>query len=282
MKPMAEFADQPQSFWALVKAISATLKYSARGEDRLQSYSMEQLTDAIATLSLSSKPGSQSLRCDERILGAVLEYLNRRAAFLNEQVRPLLMDRRTAKAMYLQMKKRYHPHCHVPMNKRKGKQRHPAYFTGTTNILTESALRGVFFDDNPKELVTVTKKGELVATLSRWMDGVFPAARNPLAVWEVKEYYSTTTFGSRVADAVYETMMDGFELLDLRKRTGVRIRHYLLVDGRQTWWDKGKSYLCRLCDMMHMGFVDEVIFGKEVEKRWPQIVRSWRRGGATR
>lgn len=36
----------------------------------------------------------------------------------------------------------------------------------------------------------------------------------------------------------------------------------------------GKSYLCRIIDMLHMGLVDEVIMGKEVFERWPQILRS--------
>ena len=32
-----------------------------------------------------------------------------------------------------------------------------------------------------------------------------------MALWEIKEYYYTTTFGSRVADGVYETLLDGLE-----------------------------------------------------------------------
>ena len=47
------------------------------------------------------------------------------------------------------------------------------------------------------------------------MDGGFPSITNPLAIWEVKEYYYTTTFGSRVADGVYETLLDGMEIEEL-------------------------------------------------------------------
>jgi hypothetical protein len=39
-----------------------------------------------------------------------------------------------------------------------------------------------------------------------------PGTVNPIAIWEIKEYYYTTTFGSRVADGVYETLLDGMEL----------------------------------------------------------------------
>jgi hypothetical protein len=55
----------------------------------------------------------------------------------------------------------------------------------------------------------------------------------------------------------------------------IRILHYLIVDDRLTWWEMGRSYLCRIVDMLHAGFVDEVLFGREVLTRWPVIVRSW-------
>jgi hypothetical protein len=95
-------------------------------------------------------------------------------------------------------------------------------------------------------------------TLSRRVDGTFPSIVNPLAIWEVKEYYYTTTFGSRVADGVYETLVDGMELEELEAASQRKIYHVLFVDDHFTWWVKGRSYLCRLVDLVHMGFVDEV------------------------
>ena len=92
------------------------------------------------------------------------------------------------------------------------------------------------------------------------MDGAFPSAVNPVAVWEIKEYYYTTTFGSRVADGVYETLLDGMELEELREHEGIDVRHYLMVDAYFTWWECGRSYLCRIVDMLRMGYVDEVLF----------------------
>lgn len=73
------------------------------------------------------------------------------------------------------------------------------------------------------------------------MDGAYPSIVNPLAVWEIKEYYGTTTFGSRVADGIYETMLDGEEFIELQNQYGRDIKHYLIVDDRFTWWNKGKS-----------------------------------------
>lgn len=37
----------------------------------------------------------------------------------------------------------------------------------------------------------------------------------------------------------------------------------------------GRSYLCRIIDMLHMGYVDEVLFGYEVVERLPEIVKEW-------
>jgi hypothetical protein len=114
-----------------------------------------------------------------------------------------------------------------------------------------------------------------VRTLSRRVDGAFPSAINPVAIWEIKEYYHTTTFGSRVADGVYETQLDGLELEEMRMNEGVEVKHYLFLDAHYTWWQCGRSYLCRIYDMVNMGLVDEVIVGKEVMVRLPQLVAEW-------
>ena len=59
-------------------------------------------------------------------------------------------------------------------------------------------------------------------------------------------------------DRVYETMLDGYELQELREVTGVHIEHLLIVDSHLTWWVMGRSYLCRIIDMLNMHLVDEV------------------------
>jgi hypothetical protein len=110
--------------------------------------------------------------------------------------------------------------------------------------------------------------------MSRRFDGAFPSTVNPILIWEIKEYYYTTTFGSRIADGVYETQLDGYEIKTIREETQKNIRHIYFIDDYNTWWNMGKSYLCRIIDMLHMGLVDEVIMGKEVFERWPQILRT--------
>jgi hypothetical protein len=55
----------------------------------------------------------------------------------------------------------------------------------------------------------------------------------------------------------------------------IPILHYLMVDSHYTWWECGRSYLCRIIDLLHMGYVDEALFGKEVVDRLPIIVKDW-------
>ena len=121
----------------------------------------------------------------------------------------------------------------------------------------------------------MTHGGVPIRTLARRVDGAFPKSVNPIALWEIKEYYYITTFGSRVADGVYETLLDGMELEELWEHEKVKVKHYLMVDAHYTWWACGRSYLCRIIDMLHMGYVDEGLFGYEVIERLPTIVREW-------
>ena len=65
-----------------------------------------------------------------------------------------------------------------------------------------------------------------VRTLARRVDGAFPSSINPVAIWEVKEYYYTTTFGSRVADGIYESLLDGLELEELKEHENIEVKHY--------------------------------------------------------
>jgi len=65
------------------------------------------------------------------------------------------------------------------------------------------------------------------------------------------------------------------ELEELRVSGGISVMHYRMVDDHYTWWDCGRSYLCRIVDMLHTGYVDEVLFGSEVVERFPAIVKKW-------
>ena len=161
------------------------------------------------------------------------------------------------------------------MNKQKGDKKAEAYLTALVNMMIEQYARDYPCDYDPRTLTTITRGGAPLRTLARRIDGAFPSTVNPISIWEVKEYYYTTTFGSRVADGVYETLLDGMEIEELREHEGIDVKHYLMVDSHYTWWHCGKAYLCRMFDMLHMGYVDEILFGIEVVEEMPRIVAEW-------
>ena len=173
-------------------------------------------------------------------------------------------------------------YCKLPMNKQTGFKKKTAYFTSIINIITEKTIRETIgkgktpgFDDDPRSLTYIWDENRhLIGASSRRFDGAFPSIENPKIVWEIKEYYYATTFGSRVADGVYETQLDGFEFKELFDRTGHKVYHVLFIDAYRTWWKQGKSYLCRLIDAMNSGVVDEIIVGREVLTRWPELLRT--------
>lgn len=198
---------------------------------------------------------------------------------LHEQAEPNLMNREQAHQLFEDLRAEIKPPQELlPMNKQRGEKRHFAYLTCIVNMLTWHSLGRVVgetrFDWNPRGPLTFARHGMPLRTLFRWMDGAYPELNHPRAAWEIKEYYGTTTFGSRVADGVYETALDGYELNELRA-LDIEVEHYLFLDDRFTWWDCGKSYLCRIVDMMHIGLLDRALVGREVISDWPTIVKSW-------
>ena len=98
---------------------------------------------------------------------------------------------------------------------------------------------------------------------------------NPKIVWEIKEYYYSKSFGSRVADAVYEAELDGYEFNEIYDRTGQQVYHVMFIDSHYTFWGQGKSYLCRFIDTLNMGLIDELIVGKEVLTRWREVLEEF-------
>ena len=275
MTPDPRFLRQPPTFWANVRTIGQAVGYTVRGEGQIKVPTLKEIADAYKKLGLRHAhilDSQGSLTTTGRTL---LDYFAFRAENLNTYVEPRLLNAAKARTLFKDHRARLKPTCPLPMNKQKGKKKAPAFLTGLVNMLIEANSPGFNCDYDPRALTTVTKGGAPLRTLARRVDGAFPNAVNPIAVWEIKEYYYTTTFGSRVADGVYETLLDGMELEELREHEAIHVRHYLIVDDHYTWWECGKSYLCRIVDMLHMGYVDEVLFGREVVERLPAMVREW-------
>lgn len=276
MKADTRFLSQPKEFWANVRTISQELGYTVRGAGTIKIPALNEVKARYKELHLDTHH-----ICDEQsnltVFGSTLfSYFDYRADILNNFVQSNLMNKDSALTEFEKLKNELNPSCPLPLNKQKAEKKNYAFLTGMVNMLIEKGLQGLPCDYDPRALTTITHKGQPLRTLSRRVDGAFPAVINPLAIWEIKEYYYTTTFGSRVADGVYETLLDGMELEELEQSTKRKVEHLLIVDDYFTWWECGRSYLCRMIDMLHMGYVDEVIFGREVITRLPTIVENWK------
>ena len=275
MTPDPRFVALPKSFWAFVRLIGQECGYTERGKGEILVPSREQVESRLERIDIAPGGLSRELLNGVSIWDKLAAYFEHRADILHRHVEPSLMDAGAARKEYESLKKKLKPKCPLPMNKQRGEKKAPAYFTCMINMLIEEAAKGKGCDYDPRALTTVTSNRVPLRTFSRRMDGAFPSVVNPIAVWEIKEYYYTTTFGSRVADGVYETLLDGMETEELATAEGIDILHYLMIDAHYTWWECGKSYLCRIVDMLHMGYVDEVLVGREIFSRLPSLVNSW-------
>lgn len=276
MKADRRFLSQPKEFWANVRTVSQELGYTVRGAGIIKIPALNEVKNRYKELQLDTHH-----ICDEqdnltKFGSTLFTYYEYRAHVLDNFVKSNLMNKESAQVEFEKLKNELNPTCPLPLNKQKGEKKNYAFLTGMVNMLIESGLRGLPCDYDPRALTTITHNGQPLRTLSRRVDGAFPAVLNPLAIWEIKEYYYTTTFGSRVADGVYETLLDGMELEELEQSTSKKVEHLLIIDDYFTWWECGRSYLCRMIDMLHMGYVDEVIFGREVITRLPAIVENWK------
>ena len=267
MKAFKEFQREDKSFWFFIRFISEKLKYSDTEAGAVKTYTFSQIDN------LCKKEGL-NISVD-RIQRAV-DYCDMRADAINNFIYPNLMDVQQAQTEYNKLYSTGTYTKKFPMNKQKGAKKNVNFFAAIVIMLTENAVRakGKDFDADPHGLVYFLKNGKIVGSSSRRLDGAYPSIYSPELVWEIKEYYYTTSFGSRVADAVYETQLDGYEFDEIYNRAGVKVRHVLLVDS-DTWWSQGKSYLCRLIDALNQGLVDDVIFGAEVFTEWPKILNEY-------
>lgn len=48
------------------------------------------------------------------------------------------------------------------------------------------------------------------------------------------------------------------------------------MDAYSAWLEQGKSYLCRIVDLLHRGSIDDLVIGSEVLTAIPEMVKKWR------
>lgn len=274
MKPNPQFRYQDKAFWACVRSLSQDLGYTVKRQDRIKIPTVAEMRGGFLDLELNADAIADERGAATELGKTLQAYFSYRAHALESIAQENLMHAAEAKKLFEQYRRKLKPICPLPMNKQKGTKRAHAFLTGLVNMLVEAHSGKADCNYDPRKLTTITRDGVPLRTLARRVDGAFPDTVNPVAVWEVKEYYYTTTFGSRIADGVYESLLDGMELEDLRDNS-VDVRHYLFVDAKDTWWKQGKAYLCRIVDMLNMGYVDEVLFGREVVSELLRIVSEW-------
>ncbi|GHN32799.1 hypothetical protein ME790_18700 [Lactobacillus delbrueckii] len=277
MKAFKEFQNEDPSFWAMVKFASDQLLYTERSTNAVKTYKADELEDLWKTWNFSYTSDQ---------ISRLKIYTDMRADLINNTIKSYLMTGEEAKAEFIKLEplwKENNFHCKLPLNKQKGEMKQIAYFTAIINILAEKTIRDctgnieeLGFDDDPHNLTCFYNKNkEIIGTSSRRFDGAYTNTVNPSVVWEIKEYYYNKTFGSRIADGVYETQLDGYEFRDLKRNYDYDVYHILFIDAYDTWWNRGKSYLCRLVDALNSGAVDEIIIGREVLTRWPNLLRKF-------
>jgi len=276
LKADARFLTQPKEFWANVRTISQEVGYTERNKKSIKIPSLKEVRKEFNNLGLSTAHIAKEDGTLTTFGQLLFDYFTFRATVLNETVQGYFMTKDVAEVEFNQLKTKLNPQCPLPLNKQKGEKKNCAFLTCIVNTLVEANIGKAPCDYDPRSLTTMTHDSMPLRTLSRRVDGAFPSVVNPIAIWEIKEYYYTTTFGSRVADGVYETLLDGMELEELENAAQRKVQHVLFIDDHFTWWKCGRSYLCRMIDMLHMGYVDEVVFGREVLSRLPVLAKEWK------
>ena len=241
MGPEKRFMNLGKEFWANVRTISQQSGYTVRGTGQIKVHSVPGMMAAMQSVGLGADHLCGTDGNPTKLGNDLHEYFKYRAHVLTTFVEPRLMDVTRAAKTFNDLRSKLNPQCSLPMNKQKGEKAAPAYLTGIVNMLIEANCRGLPCDYDPRVLTTVTRDGTPLRTLARRVD----------------------------------TLLDGLELEELREHESIDVRHLLIVDAHYTWWTCGRSYLCRLVDMLHMGYVDEILFGYEVVERLPSLVRDW-------
>ena len=271
MKAFKEFKREDRAFWFFIRFVSERLGYTDRKAGVVSVYSFEQIDQLCEKENIDVSV--------ERINKAVL-YSKKRADAINNIIKNNLMTATEARlvfdSLYYSGKYTIKP----IMNKQSGDKKKVNYLTAIVTMIAEDVLSDdddLKFDPDPRGLIYLLNNRKIIGGSSRRFDGAYPSIYSPSLVWEIKEYYYTSTFGSRIADGVYETQLDGYEFNEIYDRTGQKVHHVIFVDSYKVWWEMGKSYTCRLIDALNMGLVDDVIFGREVLTAWEPILREFKK-----
>ncbi|WP_158786540.1 DUF7687 domain-containing protein [Streptomyces sp. NRRL F-5065] len=137
-------------------------------------------------------------------------------------------------------------------------------------VYRECRKTGVPVDTNPQSRAALVSD-EHIWVSPRRLDGAIPDLLNPVALWEIKEYWGKTGGGSKMSDAIYELHLVGLELRMFEDEFNIHVNHYAIIDGKDQW-NSRKSDVRRAVDLLYSGILDELVVGREVLTEWPRIV----------
>lgn len=143
---------------------------------------------------------------------------------------------------------------------------------GAVSFIAEEGCRkiGISVNTNPqRRCIWCTTNGLHVT--ARNLDGALPSTTNPIAIWEIKEYWGKTSGGSKMSDAVYECNLVGRELRDFERASGISVKHLVFVDGKDQWFARQSDFR-RFIDLAFQGLIDELYVGRDVETVWSQRI----------
>lgn len=195
MKPATRFAGQSKSFWACVRSLSQELGYTVREQEKIKVHTVDEMRRGFISLNLNPLAISDDNGASTRLANLLHDYFQYRADALENTAAKKLMNVEQARAMFEHYSHKFRPSRPPPMNKRKGDKKAPAFLTGLVNMLIEHHAKGADCDYDPRKLTTVTHNGVPLRTLARRVDGAFPNSVNPVAIWEIKEYYTLPRLG---------------------------------------------------------------------------------------
>lgn len=304
MKANETWFNQPKEFWDYVRVLSQDLGYTKDRKTKILRHAPADVEQALDSSGLSLQ-ALETAPIPGLTIEALVEYFDFRANLIEGEITDNLQTAEQAKQTFEQVVANYTSTytsrinkdgeestrnylvsggvaVSVPFNKQKDKKRYPDYLTGTANILFSHYLGGEGFDQDPQKVPVMTQDGVVVGSMGRRMDGGYPATVNPVAVWEFKCYYYTTSFGSKVSDAVYITSLDGREQDDINEKfeelkSPRRLQSVLFIDAYDPWRFQGPQYLCRLVDLLHQGVMNEIVVGREVLTAVPRLVEEWKK-----
>jgi len=218
----------------------------------------------------AAKVGKVKLQLEGEVASQLVEYLDFRRTLWDAGDK-LLRTEDEAKAY---CKKKFNELPKTTQTKNQEHHQSSKAMVLTTTRLAEAVCKefGVPIEPNPQRRCVWVADQQLHVT-ARNLDGAIPSLVDPFLVWEIKEYWGTTSGGSKMSDAVYESALVGRELRDFEKRAKLHVEHAVLLDGKAQWTSR-KSDLLRFYDLYHQGLIDMLIVGREVETVWQPFVKS--------